>query len=281
MLSGKVVVITGGSRGIGRAIALACAREGMPIALCARSRSDLEETHAQIAREFRVPVLAASVDVEDPGAVSEFAARTEAELGPPHGMVCAAGILGSIGPFEESPFDEWERAIRVNLLGVAHCIRAVLPGMKRRRTGRIVLFSGGGQGPLPRRTAYAASKGAIWRLTESLGAELAPFGIYVNAIAPGAVNTRFLADLLQAGPERAGPAAHEEARKQQETGGASPDRAAELAVYLLSDASAGLQGKVVSALWDNYREWRDLEAISRTGRYTMKRVVTGDGRTRE
>src|SRR5204862_997534 len=124
-------------------------------------------------------------------------------------------------PFDESPFEEWERAIRVNLLGAALCVRAVLPGMKRRRAGRVVLFSGGGQGPLPRRTAYAASKGAIWRLTESLGAELAPFGIYVNAIAPGAVNTRFLADLLQAGPERAGPAAHEEARKQQEAGGAS------------------------------------------------------------
>ena len=137
MLSGKVVVITGGSRGIGRAIAFACAREGMPVALCARSKSDLEDTRALIAREAAVPVLTAPVDVGNEAAVSDFVARVEGELGPPHGMVCAAGILGAIGPFEEIPFEEWEKAIRVNLLGAARCVRAVIPGMKRRRAGRL------------------------------------------------------------------------------------------------------------------------------------------------
>src|SRR5205823_2071382 len=154
------------------------------------------------------------------------------------------------------------------------CIHAVVPGMKRRRAGRIILFSGGGQGPLPRRTSYAASKGAIWRLTESLGAELAPSGVFVNAIAPGAVNTRFLTDLLAAGPERAGTEAHKEALKQQVTGGVPAERAVDLALYLMSEASAGLSGRVISAVWDKYRDWRNPEAISATDQYTMKRVVT-------
>ena len=281
MLSGKVVVITGGSRGIGQAIALACAREGMRGALCARSGAELDGTRALIAREAEVPLLTTPLDVTDGGAFTDFLARTERELGPPYAIVCAAGILGAVGPFDEMPFDEWEQAIRVNLLGAARCVRAVVPGMKRRRAGRVVLFSGGGQGPLPRRTSYAASKGAIWRLTESLGAELAPFGVYLNAIAPGPINTRFLDDLLAAGPGRAGMDAHAEALKQQATGGAPPERAADLALYLLSEASAGLSGKVISALWDNYRDWRDLEAISKTDQYTMRRVVSPDGRTRE
>jgi NAD(P)-dependent dehydrogenase (short-subunit alcohol dehydrogenase family) len=281
MLSGKVAVVTGGSRGIGRAIAFLCARRGMRIALCARSPGELEEARSAIERETNARVFAHPVDVDNEQAVVDFVDRTERELGSPHALVCAAGILGAVGSFEETSSAEWERAVRVNLFGAARCIRALLPGMRRRGSGRIVLFSGGGQGPLPRRTSYAASKGAIWRLTESLGAELAPAGIFVNAIAPGAVNTRFLDDLLVAGPDRAGSDAHQKAHEQQRQGGNSAERAADLALFLLSDESAGLTGKVVSAVWDRYRDWRDLTALSATDQFTMKRVVTRDGRTRE
>ena len=281
MSSPKVVMVTGGSRGIGRSIALACAKQGMLLALCARSASDLEETRSLIERETGIMPMISALDVSDGAATIEFVARTERELGSVHGLVCAAGILGPVGEFDELSFDEWEQAVRVNLFGAARCVHAVLPGMKRRRAGRVILFSGGGQGPQPRRTSYVASKGAIWRLTESLGAEAGPHGIDINAIAPGAVNTRFLTDLIEAGPERAGDAAYAEALKQRDTGGTSAERAADLALFLLSEESAGLHGKVISAVWDNYREWRDLATISRSDRYTMKRVVTADGRTRE
>lgn len=281
MHSEKIVLVTGGSRGIGQAIALACAQKGMRLALCARTAQDLEETQALLERATGTKPLIASVDLSDGASITDFVDRTEREAGPVHGLVCAAGILGVVGGFDEGSFDEWEQAIRVNLFGAARCVRAVLPGMKQRRAGRVILFSGGGQGPLPRRTSYAASKGAIWRLTESLGAEVAPFGVYVNAIAPGAVNTRFLNDLIAAGPDRAGAAEYGEALKQRDAGGTSASRAADLALYLLSEKSTGLYGKVISAVWDKYREWRDLAAISESDRYTMKRIVLADGRTRE
>jgi NAD(P)-dependent dehydrogenase (short-subunit alcohol dehydrogenase family) len=164
--------------------------------------------------------------------------------------------------------------------GSASCAHAVAAGMKRRAGGRIIFFSGGGQGPQPRRTAYVASKGAIWRLTESLGAELAPSGVLVNAVAPGAVNTRFLDDLLAAGPSAVGQAEYENALRQKQQGGTSPDRAAALCVFLLSDRSRGLYGKVISAVWDDYASWTDLDGISRSELYAVRRVTRPDGGTR-
>jgi len=182
-----------------------------------------------------------------------------------------------VGPFEELSIDAWEATIQVNLFGTARVAHAVIPAMKRRGGGRIVFMSGGGQGPLPRRTAYVTGKGAIWRLTESLGAELAPAKIYVNAIAPGAVNTVILDDILRAGPEKL---EYADAVKQRETGGTPPAKAAELAAFLLSERSAGLSGKILSAVWDDYAGWTDLEGISRSDLYTMRRVTRPDGGTR-
>jgi len=280
-LRGQILLVTGAGRGIGREIARACAIRGARVAICARSAGELEEARAEIERAAGAPVLAVAADVAEDAQVRGMVARVERELGPLHGLVCAAGVLGPVGPFEDTPFEAWEQAVRVNLFGSARCAHAAIPGMKRNGGGRIVFFSGGGQGAQPRRTAYVAGKGAVWRLTESLGAELAPAGIFVNAIAPGAVNTRFLDDLLRAGPEGAGAQEYAAAVKQREGGGTPPTRAADLAVFLLSERSSGLYGKVLSAVWDDYERWTDLPSISRSDLYTMKRVTQPDGGTRE
>jgi NAD(P)-dependent dehydrogenase (short-subunit alcohol dehydrogenase family) len=279
-LAERVVLIAGGGRGIGRAIALACAAQGARVGICARTGPDLEETHRELSRRSGQRALAVQADVTDAGDVGRLVERSERELGPIWGLVCAAGVLGTIGPFGESRFEDWERTIEINLLGAARCAHAVVPGMKKRGAGRIVFFSGGGQGAQARRTAYVASKGAIWRLTESLGAELAPAGVLVNAIAPGAVNTRLLEEVLAAGPTGVGGAEYESALRQEMSGGNSPDKAAALCVFLLSDRSHGLYGKVLSAVWDDWTSWTDLDAISRSDLYTMKRVTSSDGGTR-
>jgi 3-oxoacyl-[acyl-carrier protein] reductase len=106
-----------------------------------------------------------------------------------------------------------------------------------------------------------------------LAAELAPRGIFVNAIAPGAINTKFLDDLIQAGPEKVGEAFYRKSLAQKEQGGESPERAAELVAWLMSDASKGLFGKTISAIWDPYNDWTGLRELSAKDLYCYRRVV--------
>ena len=113
-----------------------------------------------------------------------------------------------------------------------------------------------------------------------MGAELATKKIFVNAIAPGAVNTKLLDDLLTAGPEKVGKEFFEKSLAQKEQGGTSPEKAAELALYLLSEKSKGLYGKTLSAVWDPYQDFKDLEKMSTTDIYQVRRVVEADGSTR-
>jgi 3-oxoacyl-[acyl-carrier protein] reductase len=271
-LQDKVVVITGGGRGIGATIAEACAAEGARVLIAARSADELKKTCQEIKAKNHGTVEGVVCDVSREDQIREMFAAAE-RMGPLYGLICAAGIYGPIGPFEENPIEDWVRAVEINLIGTARCIHAAIPGMKIRKEGRIVLFSGGGQGALPNFSSYVTGKGGIWRLNETLGAELAPYGIYMNAISPGAVNTKFLDELLAAGPAKVGKVFYEKALKQRDEGGASPEKAADLAIYFLTDASKGLYGKNLSALWDNYREFSNLEALSKAELYTMRRVV--------
>jgi 3-oxoacyl-[acyl-carrier protein] reductase len=206
--------------------------------------------------------------------------RSEAELGPLYGLICAAGVYGPIGNFGDLDLSEWIKALDINLVGTARTIHAALPGLKKNGAGRIILMSGGGQGAMANFSSYVTSKGGIWRLTETLAAELKEANIFVNAIAPGAVNSKLLDDLLEAGPERVPKEIYERSVEQKKKGGASPDKAAELSLYLLSDESRGLTGKTLSALWDPYRDFADLEEISAQDIFCMRRVIDERGGTR-
>ena len=279
-LKDQVVVVTGGGRGIGKAIVRACAMEGAKVAIAARSQKEVENTAAEIRAELKVEVIGVACDVASMDQVVNLMETARAKLGPIDGVVAAAGIYGAIGPFDQIPFDEWSKAIDVNLLGTARTIHAVVPEMKKRKRGKIVLFSGGGQNGIANFSAYTTGKGGIWRLTETLGEELAPFGIFLNALAPGNVNTQFLDDLLAAGPEKVGKDLYERSLKQKQQGAYPPEKAAKLAVHLLSDLAEGLYGRTLSAIWDDYENIRDNRAVSRSDLYTMRRVVTEDGGTR-
>ena len=125
-----------------------------------------------------------------------------------------AGVYGPKGPIEDVAWDEWEHAIRVNLLGSVLCCRALVPHFRANGYGKIIQLSGGGAtSPLPRLSAYAASKAAVVRFAETLAEEVRGTGIDVNAIAPGALNTRLLDEVLEAGPERVGDAFYERAAR--------------------------------------------------------------------
>lgn len=183
-----------------------------------------------------------------------------------------------MGRLEDSIWDDWVDAVRVNLFGTALMCRAIIPVLRRRGHGKIINLSGGGATqPLPRISAYAASKAAVVRLTETLALELHDARVDVNAIAPGALNTRLLDEILAAGPEKVGPELYERSIEQQEKGGTPLETGAALAVFLASAQSDGISGRLLSAVWDDWRNlsrWR--EKLARSDVYTLRRIVPED-----
>ena len=271
-LQNEIALITGAGRGIGREIALAFAREGAHLVLVSRTETELADTAAACAAlgvQARVVVgdVATYADIEQAvaGALSEHRRVDIA--------VAAAGALGPIGPLSTADIFEWERTIRVNLLGAFHLCRAVVPHMLRQRRGKIVLLAGGGGStPLPQFSAYASSKAAIVRLTETLADEVRDAGVHVNAVAPGLVDTRLLRKVVAAGP-RAGRLA-ERARAALESDGLTlPGEVAALARFLVSSDSRGLTGKLVSAPHDRWQEWGErAEELNASPLYTLRRL---------
>jgi 3-oxoacyl-[acyl-carrier protein] reductase len=270
-LQQQVVVITGGSRGLGLAVGKKLKSLGAHVALCARNAEELQQAERELSDLGHGKTLTRVCDVSKPEEVDAFIKASASITGSLFGVITAAGHYGAIGAFSSTSFEEWENGVRVNLIGTAKTVHAALPYL--RENSRIVLFSGGGQGPMPHFSSYVTSKGGIWRLTETLAAELAPRGIFVNAIAPGAINTKFLDDLIQAGPEKVGEAFYRKSLAQKEQGGESPERAAELVAWLMSDASKGLFGKTISAIWDPYNDWTGLRELSAKDLYCYRRVV--------
>ena len=272
-LAGKAAIITGAGRGIGRAIALAFAQEGADVLAASRTLSEVAET-AEEVRALGRHALPLKVDVSNRDEVERMVAQALEEFGKLDILVNSAGIYGAIGPLVDNDPEKWVQTVRINLFGSFFCARAVLPVMIRQRRGKIINLSGGGAtSPLPNFSAYASSKAAIVRLTETLAEEIKGFNIQVNAIAPGGVNTR-LTDEILAAEAAAGEEMLARTRRQKETGGVPPERAAALAVFLASEESDGLSGRLVSAVWDDWESMNGrIDQIMGSDLYTLRRVV--------
>lgn len=279
-LSGRAAIVTGASRGLGLAIARAFVDSGASVCVCAREPGPLESARRELTARTRSGqrVLAVAADVSKADDAARIAAEAFNTFSRIHVLVNNAGVYGPMGPIESIAWDEWVRAIEINLFGSVLMCRAVLPHFKQYRYGKIIQLSGGGAtNPLPGISAYAVSKAGIVRFTETLALEVQPFGIDVNAIAPGALNTRLLDQVLDAGPELVGDDFHQRAREQKEAGGTPVETGADLSVYLASAASDGVSGKLISAVWD---PWSTLHEHARdlidSDVYTLRRVVPKD-----
>ncbi len=258
----KVAIVTGGSRGIGEAVAVAFAREGARLVLVARTEPELRQA-TQRVQSLGAEAHGVPADVSQAGDADRVVQTALRAFGQVDVLVNAAGIYGPIGPMWEVDASAWVHAIQVNLCGTFFCCRAVLPHMMERRQGKIVNFSGGGAAsPLPRFSAYGVSKAAVVRLTETLAEEVKEYNIQVNAIAPGAVDTRLQDDVIAAG-DRAG-ALLARIRKLRATGegGVPRELPADLVVFLASSKSDGLTGKLIAAPYDAWRSW-DADRIAK------------------
>ena len=276
-LAGRVALITGGSRGLGREIARAFVRAGASIMLCAREATELERTGRELCglASERQMVRWRPTDVTDRAAVDTTVQQAIDELGGLHVLVNNAGAYGPFGPIEDTDWTEWLRAIEINLFGSVILMRAVLPHFKAQGHGKIIQLSGGGAtNPMPRISAYAASKAAIVRFTETVAEECKNDRIDVNAIAPGALNTRMLDEVLAAGPGKVGAEYHARAVRQKQDGGAAFTHAADLAVFLASAASDGITGRLISALWDDWACWpKHLAELDSSDVYKLRRIT--------
>lgn len=279
-LDGRAALITGASQGLGKAIAQAYLREGASVVLCARDAALLEAARAELAPLAAAGrrVIARPCDVSKPDAVDALVAGCVRELPELDILVNSAGIYGPKGRIEDNDWAAWVQAIEIDLFGAVLLCRAIVPHLRRRGRGKIIQLSGGGAtAPLPRLSAYATAKAAVVRFAETLALEVADDKIDVNCIAPGALNTRMLEEILEAGPEAVGADFYQRSVAQKQSGGAGLDRGAQLAVFLAAPASDGITGRLISAVWD---PWPELAArrdeIAKSDLYTLRRIVPGD-----
>ncbi len=276
ILKDKVSIITGGSVGIGKAIAAAFAREGSHLALTSRTEAELEASRQEIKGLSSTRIEILPTDVSKEKQVKALIDFTLKKFGAVDILVNGAGIYGPIGLITDIDVKHWIETININLYGTFLCMRAVLPTMMKKKKGKIINMSGGGASPLPRFSAYGTSKAGVIRLTETIANEVKEYNIDINAIAPGAVNTRLLDQALAAG-ETAGKDFLSKAIKQKQEGGVPPEKVAELAVFLASPESDGLSGRLISLLWDNWKEIpQHLDNVMSSDIYTMRRIIPKD-----
>ncbi|MCW3004224.1 MAG: xecD 1 [Conexibacter sp.] len=275
-LDGRRALITGASQGLGLEIARAYLSEGARIVICARSEDRLRAAQEDLAGLGEVHVHAA--DVASPEAVEALVAAAVDRLGGLDVLVNNAGVYGPKGAIDEVDWAEWAKAIEINLMGSVLPARFALPHLRRAEHGKVVQLSGGGAtSPMPFVSAYAASKAAVIRFIETLAGEVAGDDIDVNAIAPGALNTGMLDEIIEAGPDTVGEAFYAKALAQRDNGGTPLTRGAELAVYLGSRKSDGITGRLLSAVWD---PWEDLEDhasdLDGSDIYTLRRIIPSE-----
>lgn len=278
-LAGRSALVTGASRGLGLEICRSYLDAGASVFVCSRDAEELDrartELRSRTGDESRIGALVA--DVSDQQQVDELVRAAIGRFPGLSILVNNAGVYGPKGPIEEIALEQWTRALEINLIGSVRMARAMIPQFERLGYGKVVQLSGGGAtAPLPGLSAYAASKAAVIRFAETLAVELAERRIDVNAIAPGALNTRMLDEVLEAGPERVGEAFYEKALEQRRSGGTPLAWGAELAVWLASAASDGITGKLLSAAWDPWRELPDHRDDLASDVYTLRRIVPAD-----
>jgi NAD(P)-dependent dehydrogenase (short-subunit alcohol dehydrogenase family) len=272
-LTNAGVLITGAGRGIGKRLALGFAKAGNRVALLARSKAELDLAHLEIEHAGG-NALRIRADVTDFEQVSAAVDRMRVHYGEVDVLICAAAVPGPIGPFVEQSPKAWIDTTHTNLLGVMNACRAALPHMIARRAGKIIVLSGpGATTARPNLSAYAASKAAVVRLVETIAEENREHNVQINSMGPGGTYTSMTDEILRAG-ERAGWKETEEALQIRQTGGVAPEKQIQLALFLASEQSNHISGKLIHASDD----WKRLRSENLSPEaYTLRRTQKVNG----
>jgi 3-oxoacyl-[acyl-carrier protein] reductase len=273
MSHSKNIVITGASRGFGAHLARRLSSEGARLLLVARSAELLDKLNDELGPDVATLVA----DVSEAGSADEILHRARESWTQVDVLINNAGIQGPIGPAWENDAEAWAHTIAVNLTAPVNLCRAFVPWMLETGAGRIInLSGGGGTTPRPNFSAYAAAKAGLVRFSETLAEELRGHEITVNCVAPGAMASDMLREIVDAGPKVSGGDEHAKAVSAFENGDSLPTAALDLVAYLALEAPRALTGKLISAIWDPWRDFAGREVDLATDIYTLRRIVPND-----
>jgi 3-oxoacyl-[acyl-carrier protein] reductase len=263
------VLVTGAGRGIGKRLAIGFAGAGARVGLLARSKTELDLAHLEIEHAGG-NALRIRADVTDFEQMCAAVDRMRVHYGGVNILVCGAAVQGPIGPLSENSPRAWADTIHTNLIGVMNMVRAVLPHMIDKRQGKVIVLTGAGSVTArPNFSAYAAAKAALVRLVETVAEEVRDHNIQINCMGPGGTYTSMTDEILHAG-ERAGWREREDALSVRQTGGISPEKQIQLALFLASEQSNHISGKLIHVNDD----WKRLKNETiHPELYTLRRVL--------
>lgn len=265
----KNVLVTGAGRGIGKRLALGFAKLGARIAIVGRSKAEIDLTQIEIEQSSGI-AHRIRADVMDAGQLEKAVAEVHSAFGSGVDvLICAAGVPGPLNSFLQTPVKAWTETIEINLLGVAHSCRAVLPAMIHRRAGKIIVLTcAGDAAPQLNFSAYTTSKTAVVRFVEALAPELVNDNVQINCFDPGAAYTSLTDEIIRA-QEHLEPQIVQAAKETRRTGGVSPDQQLTHVAFLASEQSNHISGKLIHVTDD----WKKLkEANLRADALTLRRV---------
>ena len=271
MLKNKTAIITGGVRGIGFAITEELIKNGAKVVICSRTKSDLQKAILALNQNGKV-AYGIVVDVSKFKDCEKLIKFAKNKLGSIDILVNNAGIFGPIGLLETNNPKAWQQALSVNILGAVYCSMLVLPYMKKQGSGKIINLAGAGVGgikTLPRFSTYYTSKTAVVAFTENLASELEENNIQVNAISPGAVASDLTLSLLKLDESLVGEAMFKTSQKLKKDGGTSPKLAGQLVVFLSSNESNHISGRLLSTKWDKIE---NLKKQLKNNLYKLRRI---------
>jgi NAD(P)-dependent dehydrogenase (short-subunit alcohol dehydrogenase family) len=273
----RIALITGGSKGLGAHLVRRFWRDGYSLGVVARHHADMQSVLDYLPSRSDQSATPFICDFGDPTKVAALIDAIKATIPHLDVLVNNAAIQGPIGPLCENDPLAWRQTLQVNLLAPVALCQGLIPLMKKAGGASIINVSGGGAtGPRANFSAYAAAKAGLVRFSETIADELKDDGIRVNCIAPGAMKTAMLQEVVESG-DAAGKREASLASEVLAKGGASMDRVADLALFLAIDASKGVSGKLISAVWDNWEEFPNhLDELSQSDVYTLRRIAGRD-----
>jgi len=241
-LQGRVAIVTGGGRGLGRSVALTFGKQGAKVVLAARTMEEIDHV-AEELRSLKKEAIAVPTDVSNEEQVNHLVEMTLEAFGTIDILVNNAGARGPIGPIHQISLSEWEQTLKVNLTGAFLCTKAVLPVLMEKREGKIINVATT-LTPRPNLTPYMVAKAGLIHLTKQLSRELKDYNVQVNVIHPGVMDTRMQEEIRKAGVKAIGTDMFE--RLKEEGILHPPDEPAKLILFLASKAADGITGEYLS-----------------------------------